>query len=53
MENWTTVKYSHNGIVAQKTVSALDMELQQPLAGYSGLEANFKLYLVSKSHKIK
>ena len=53
MESWTTVKYSCDGIVAQKTVSALVMELEQPLARYFVLGANFKLYIVSKSYKIK
>lgn len=53
MESWTTVKYSCNGTVAQKTVSGLDTELQQPLARYFVLGANFKLYIVSKSYKIK
>lgn len=53
MESWNTVKNSCDGIVAQQTVSGLDMELQQPLAGYFVLGANFKLYVVSKSYKIK
>lgn len=46
------MKYSCHGIVAQKKVSDLDEELQQSLARYFVLRANFKLYIVSKNYKI-
>lgn len=52
MESWTILKCSCNGIVAWKKVSVLDEELEQSLARYFVLRANFKLYIFSKHYKI-
>lgn len=35
-----------------RKISGFDEELQQSLAGYFVLRANFKLYIVSKNYKI-